>query len=82
MQRNEDLPNTYIDENGAVTFVDVFELNENDMDQIAKCERCCGRIEKKYQTTDVIEMMKRNAKRSEVVDYIMAKHDLLMLYGE
>ena len=72
--------NTFIDEDGSVVFVEAFELDEDDLDNAISCERVRDRIEKKYGTKDIYEMMKRNASRKDVINYLNVRHDLMM-YG-
>ena len=80
MRNVTELANTFIYEDGSVVFVEAFELDRNDLNNATSCERRRDRIEKKYGTKDIFEMMKRNASRKDVFDYLNIRHDLMM-YG-
>ena len=80
MRNVTELANTFIYEDGSVVFVEAFELDEDDLDNAIICEQVRDRIEKKYGSKDIYEMMKRNASRKDVINYLNVRHDLMM-YG-
>lgn len=76
-----DMPNTFITDDGQIIFCNTFELDKNDMDQIAVLENTVKHIENKYKTKDIKEMMLAGISRKILRLYLDAKHDLLICYG-
>lgn len=73
--------NTFITEEGDIYFYDVVKLDDADLIRRENLLRTVQKIEQKYLTDDIMEMMKLGITRKEMIMYIDAKHDLLCVYG-
>ena len=76
-----DAPNVFISNEGEMIIINSFELDDEDLDDIMFMESIRDRIQKKYQTKDVYEMMRKNIPRKELLRYLDAVHDLIYYYG-
>ena len=73
--------NTFITEEGDIYFYDVVKLDDADLIKRENLLHTVQKIEQKYLTDDIMEMMKLGITRKEMIMYIDAKHDLLTIYG-
>ena len=73
--------NTFVTEEGDIYFYDVIKLDDADLIQRENLLHTVEKIERKYLTDDIMEMMKLGITRKEMMMYIDAKHDLLTMYG-
>lgn len=73
-----DAPNTFIDENGVITFVDVYEMTDNDMDAIFEAKHYCNIVESHFKTNDFDEMLRKGMGYRAAKKYIQARHDLVI----
>ena len=78
---DNDAPNVFISETGEIIMVNSFELEDEDLDEIVFMEGIRDRIQKKYQTKDVYEMMRKDISRKELMRYLDAVHNLMYEYG-
>ena len=77
MSKKIKIPNTFIDENGVVTFINVIRMTPEDIGHIAECAEYCRIAEKHWGTQDVDEMMRKGIGERAMYRYIASRHDLI-----
>ena len=70
-------PNTFIDENGALVFVNVCEMMPEDIGDIAESKAYCNTVERHFGTNDIDEMMRKGMSYKAMRKYICARHTLI-----
>lgn len=70
-------PNTFIDENGVITFVNVTMMTPEDIGDIAEAKAYCNDVEKHYGSNDIDEMMRQGMSFKAIKKYICARHVLI-----
>lgn len=78
---DNDAPNVFISETGEIIMVNSFELDDDELDDIVWMESVRDRTQKKYQTKDIYQMIRRDISRNELIKYIDVIHHLLYDYG-
>lgn len=75
------MPNTFITDDGQIIFCNAWEFDDSDLEIIAVLEARVNRIEKRYGTKNIERMMLEGISKKEMNQYIVAKRDLLVMYG-
>ena len=75
------MPNTFITDDGQIIFCNAWEFDDGDLAMIAVLEARVNRIEKRYGTKNIERMMLEGISKKEMNQYIIAKRDLLVMYG-
>lgn len=76
----QNLPNTFISADGQFIFVVEEKIPKDQINHINACNKLCRSMEERYGTKDIFEMMEKEASRKELIQYLDAKHDL-MIWG-
>ena len=75
------IPNTFISDNGEIIFVNGVSYDKLDLIERDRCEKIVKSIEEKYHTSSTTEMIKQNITKKEMMAYITAKRDLIVIFG-
>ena len=72
------LPNTFIMEDGQIIFFEEEKIPKDQLDCLNACNSICRRMEERYETADIFEMMRNGASRKELIQYMDSKHSLMV----
>lgn len=72
------LPNTFIMEDGQIIFFEEAKIPKDQLDCLNACNLICRRMEERYETADIFEMMRNGASRKELIQYMDSKHSLMV----
>lgn len=74
---SNNIPNTFIAENGTVVFVNIYEMTTEDMTDIDSAKAYCNIVEKYFGTNSIDEMIRKGMGYEAMNKYNCARYDLL-----
>ena len=72
------IPNTFIGEDGQIIFIEEFKIPKDQLDALSACDSIRRRMENRYETTDIFEMIRKGASRKEVIQYVDSRQSLMV----
>ena len=77
MAKQTMVPNTFVTEEGGLIFINSYEITDEVKEVLEYCGKVCRRLEKKYNGTELTEMILNGIKKKEAHQYLDCKQTLL-----